>query len=123
VTKVYRAAPGFHLTDEQAQVYGDHLAGLAERTGPLLTPDDVVKDARPSASPTHEWFIRARGHEDPDHQCRAGRGQELAGAVQAVQRARGHCRGDRRGRREGVAEARPGRAWLSAAGQGIAGQS
>jgi hypothetical protein len=51
----YVPIPGAHLTNEQAQRYGERIASLREQS-PQFTVDDVVNDARKSRSPLHDYF-------------------------------------------------------------------
>ncbi len=48
------AAPGSEFSDEDAAVLGQHFIELAKREE--LTPEQVVKTARPLDSPTHRYF-------------------------------------------------------------------
>lgn len=52
----FQAVPGSHLSDEQAQVYGDRLTALEEKGNGSLTPEAVLEDARDPKSPLHEYF-------------------------------------------------------------------
>ena len=55
VGKVWKAAKGAMFNDEQAQVYGEAIDALAERTG-QVTPQDVVDEAAKKTSRLHGYF-------------------------------------------------------------------
>lgn len=72
--KTYRAGRGKFISNKQAQVYGEHLAGLSKEKKNQLTAQDVVNDARSTESPTHDYFewddsIAAEKHRLEQARC------------------------------------------------------
>ena len=53
--KVYGAAPGSHLTDEQAQMYGKRIDELRQKYG-YATAEIIVEDAKSPNSPLHDYI-------------------------------------------------------------------
>lgn len=66
---VYFAAKGAQFKAEDAQVLGETFEQIAERAE--LTPETVVDEARPEASPIHDFF-----EWDNDHAAENWRKQE-----------------------------------------------
>ncbi len=54
--KMYRAANGAHLTQQQAQRYGERIENLKDKSGGDVTPKIVLEDARSNSSPLHDYF-------------------------------------------------------------------
>jgi len=65
--KVYKAVYGSPITDEDAQVLGPRFEAMAEELG-CVTPEDIVTDAEPKSSPTHDYF--EWDNEAAAHRCR-----------------------------------------------------
>jgi len=53
----FRAKPGSHLNDQNAQIYGQRLYELMQEKGKNeLTPADVVSDAKKKSTVYHDFF-------------------------------------------------------------------
>jgi len=55
MSKQFEASPGAGFNDEQANIYGQRIHTLSQRVG-VVTPHDVVNDARSEDSPYHDRF-------------------------------------------------------------------
>ena len=53
---IFRALPGAMFDDDEAQVIGEFLYGLAGEKSDTLTPHEVLEAARPKGSPIHGFF-------------------------------------------------------------------
>lgn len=53
---IYKAAEGSRLSDEQAQQYGERIELINEKNNGIVTPADVLNDARSKKSPLHNFF-------------------------------------------------------------------
>jgi hypothetical protein len=53
---IYKPAKGSHLTEEQAQRYGQRIYDLVEERNGTITPGDVLTDAESERSPLHDFF-------------------------------------------------------------------
>ncbi len=53
---VYKAAKGSKISDEQAQLYGSHIAETFSNGHLEVTPDDLLQDAARPDAPTHDFF-------------------------------------------------------------------
>lgn len=54
--KMYEAAPGSHLSNEQARRYGERIDSLKRDYG-YISPEIIVEDAKNPNSPLHNYFI------------------------------------------------------------------
>lgn len=54
--KMYEAAPGSHLSNEQAQRYGKRIDELRRKYG-YASAEMIVEDAKNPDSPFHDYFI------------------------------------------------------------------
>ena len=59
----YKAAPGFHLSDKDAQILGPAWEALEKKLGRSPTVDDIVTEAKKKTSAFHPYF-----EWDPDTQ-------------------------------------------------------
>lgn len=53
---MYKPVKGSILSDEQAERYGAHIAGLIEEQAGGTTEELILSDAKSPRSPLHEWF-------------------------------------------------------------------
>ena len=53
---IYKPAKGSILTEEQAQRYGQRIYDLVEEKDGILTPEQVLIDAKNDKSPLHDFF-------------------------------------------------------------------
>lgn len=54
--KVYQAAPGSHMNDEQAQRYGKRIDELEQKYG-YTSAEIIVEDAKKPDSPLNDYFL------------------------------------------------------------------
>lgn len=52
----YKAVTGSILSDDEAQVYGEHIVSLIEENNGLISAEIVVDDASREVSPLHDYF-------------------------------------------------------------------
>jgi len=55
MTVKFKAMNGAHLSDKQAQIYGERIDEMVKKTG-SITPSLVLKDAKNPQSPLHDYF-------------------------------------------------------------------
>ena len=53
--KIYKPAQGARLSVQDAQIYGEHIDNLTQKTG-YVTPLVILKDAKDKKSPLHVFF-------------------------------------------------------------------
>ena len=53
---IYRSVKGSHLTDEQAQRYGERIGALIEQNNGQVDRQSILEDARKKRSPLHDFF-------------------------------------------------------------------
>ena len=52
----YKPVKGSHITNEQAQRYGEALHAIEEETGGKLTAQAIVENAKEKENPLHDFF-------------------------------------------------------------------
>lgn len=53
---IYKASPGFHISNKDAAILGPAFEKLEKRLKRSPTPDDLVEEARKPSSPFHRFF-------------------------------------------------------------------